>query len=347
VTRPRPTVHSTNEHGAFLHQAQEFATRFATCHGVVGVLLTGGVARGYADHFSELDVAVYLNRPHFRDWTQGGLAPFPEGDSWVEGWHVDFDYFCYEDEVQAKWEPLKRWDHSYALILHDPQSLMREMLARKAVLTEEEKRHLTSRHLVLYGEYFCNIVVPSWLHRGDLLAAHHCLNIALDSLIKAVFLANEELIPFEKWTLNLSYTLSWTPGNWREQVEQGMLVREISRAEVERRCTLVRDLFAECKERLIGRPREGLGAIEARKLEILSYVREQGVVSAADFDQRFGLRRAIQSPLFYLLRREMRGGEQWLVFDEEALQDQAAQDFESFLEWDRDLLRVLVVERER
>ena len=52
------------------------------------------------------------------------------------------------------------------------------------------------------------------------------MNTALDNLIEAVFLANDELIPFQKWTLNLSYTLAWNPPKWREQVEQALLVRE-------------------------------------------------------------------------------------------------------------------------
>jgi hypothetical protein len=229
MSRPQPTISSPNEYDTHFRQAQEFAKRFAACDGVVGVLLTGGVARGYADHFSELDLAIYLTRPHFDDWTQRGLAPFPEGDSWLDGWHVDFNYFCYEDEIEAEWEHTKRWDRSYAVVLYDPQGLMHEMLARKAILTQEEKQRLTSRHLILYGEYFCNLVVPSWLHRGDLLAAHHCLNMALDSLIKAVFLANDELIPFDKWTLNLSYTLPWTPQDWGERVEQALLVRRSHR----------------------------------------------------------------------------------------------------------------------
>lgn len=341
MTRPRPTVSSTDEYEAFFRQAREFADRFALCEGVVGVLLTGGVARGYADHFSELDLAVYLTRPYFEDWTQRGLAPFPEGDSCVDGWHVDFDYFCYEDEIESEWEHTKRWDRSYAVILHDPQGLMWGMLARKAVLSEEEKQRLTGRHLILYGDYFCNVVVLSWLHRGDLLAAHHCLNVALDSLIKTVFLANDELIPFDKWTLNLSYTLPWTPRDWRERVERAILVREVSRADVEHRCGLIRDLFAECKERLIGEGAEGLGAIESRKLEMLRYVRKRGAVPAAGFDRRFGLRRAIQSPLFHLLRRETREGQEWLIFDEERLREVAAQGFGGFLEWDRGLLRAL------
>jgi len=342
VTRPKPTVSSPNEYDIFLQKAREFADRFAACEGVVGVLLIGGVARGYADRLSELDLAVYLTRPAFEDWTRRGLAPFPEGDSCVDGWHVDLDYFCYEDEMEAEWEHVKRWDRSYAAILHDPRGLMEEMLAHKAVLSDEEKQRLTIRHLVLYGEYFCNLVIPSWLHRGDLLAAHHCLNVALDSLVKAVYLANDELIPFEKWALNLSYTLPWTPRNWQERMKQALLVREVSRADVERRCALIRALFAECKERLVGGKAGGLGAIEARKLEMLRYVRERKAVPAAEFDRRFGLRRAIQSPLFHLLRREMREGEEWLVFDEARLREYAAHDFDGFLEWDQALLRVLV-----
>jgi len=346
MTRPRPSVSSPSEYDAYFHQAQAFADRFATYEGVAGVLLTGGVARGYADHFSELDLVIYLTLPHFEDWTRRGLAPSPEGDSCMDGWHVDFDYLCYEDESEAEWEHIKRWDRSYAVVLYDPEGVMQEMLTRKAVLTKEEKQRLVSRHLVLYGEYFCNVVVPSWLHRGDLLAAHHCLNVALSSLIKAVFLTNDELIPFEKWTLNFSYTLDWMPPNWRGRIEEALLVREVSPADVERRCALLRDLFAECREKLLGPKTDGLDTIEGRKLEILRAVRECGAVPTAEFDRRFGLRRAVQSPLFHLLQWETRQDQEWLVFDEERLREYASRDFEGFLEWDQALLRVLAEEIE-
>jgi hypothetical protein len=325
-----------------LYQAQVFAGRFAAHTGVVGVLLTGGVAWGYSDHFSELDLAVYLTRPHFDEWGQRGQAPFPEGDSCLDGWHVDLDYLCFEDEMAAEWEHVKRWDRSYAVILHDPQGLMEAMLARQVPLGEKEKERLTSRHLILYGEYFVNLVVPSWLHRGDLSAAHHCLNLALDSLIKVVFLANDELIPFGKWTLNLSHTLTWTPRDWRERVEEALMARDLSKPDVERRCLLIRDLLAECRERLIGPKTKGLDTIEARKLEILRALRERGAMPAVEFDQHFGLHQAIQSPLFHLLRREVRDDEEWLVFDEGALQAFLERGFEGLLNWNQALLSRLV-----
>ena len=343
-SRPRPTVSGANESEAFLQQAQQFAARFAGVEGVVGVLLTGGAARGYADHFSELDLAIYLSRPLFEDWTRRGNAPLPEGDSLVESWHVDLDYFCYEDELEGEWEHSKRWDRSYAVVLVDPQGLLREMLDRKAVLDVDEKRRLTSRYLVLYGEYFCDVVARSWVDRGDLLAAHDCLNVTLDILIKAVFLANDELVPFEKWVLNLSYTLDWTPGDWRRKVEEALLVREISGAEVERRRALISGLLVECRRRLIGEQAGDLGAVEARKLAVLRAIRESGAMPVEEFDRRLGVRALIQSPLFHLLRREARDGEEWVVLDEERLRDRAARDFEGFLDWNRALLRALVAQ---
>ena len=342
MSRPRPTIRSPNDHAAVFRQARIFAQRFAVHEGVVGVLLTGGVARGYADRFSEIDLAVYLGRSTYEEWVRNGLAPYAEGDSCLDGWHVDFDYLCCEDEREAEWDHVKRWDRSYAVVLHDPQRSMQEMLARKAILSDEEKQSLTSRHLILFGEYYCHLVVPSWIHRGDLRAAHHCLNTALDSLIRTVFMANDELIPFDKWMLNLSYTLAWTPSGWQQRVEQALLLREFSPTDVERRCMLIRDLLNECRVRLIGSGREGLGAIEARKLEILREVRERGAVPGSEFDRRFGLRCTLQSPLFHLLRRETRDDEEMLVFDEERLEEHAERDFEGFLAWDSALLKVLV-----
>jgi predicted nucleotidyltransferase len=161
MSRPRPTIRSPNNHAAFVRQAQVFADRFAAHEGVVGVLLTGGVARGYADHFSEIDLAVYLTQSTFERWTQSGLAPYAEGDSWLDGWHVDFGYLCYEDELEAEWDHVKRWDRSYAVVLHDPRGLMRELLARKSTLANEEKRRLASRYLILYAHHSRNRLVKS------------------------------------------------------------------------------------------------------------------------------------------------------------------------------------------
>ena len=340
-TRPQPTISSPNRFESLFRQAEELTDRFRSCNGVVGVLLTGGVARGYADHFSELDLAVYLNQHQFEEWTISGCPPLPEGDSLLDGCHVDIDYLCYEQELEEEWEHIKRWDRSYALILHDPEGLVRDMLAQKVVLGETEKAALVSRYFVLYGDYFARVVVPSWVHRGDLPAAHHCVNIALDSLIKAVFLANDELIPFEKWTLNLSYTLAWLPAHWRERTEQALMVKEMSEGDIDRRRELIGDLLTECATRLIGESAKGLAPIEARKLEILRVLRERGSMPASAFDRRFGLRTCIQSPFFSLVGRENRADQEWLVFDEARLREYAVHSFDEFLEWDRLLLEKL------
>lgn len=90
MTQPRPTISSPNKYDAYFRQTREFASRFAALEGVVGVLLTSGLARGCADRFFELNLAAYLTRPHFEAWTRRGEAPFPESDFCLDGWHVDF-----------------------------------------------------------------------------------------------------------------------------------------------------------------------------------------------------------------------------------------------------------------
>ena len=160
-------------------------------------------------------------------------------------------------------------------------------------------------------------------------------------MIKAVFLANDELIPFEKWTLNLSYTLAWLPVHWRERTEQALMVKEMSEGDIDRRRELIGDLLTECATRLIGESAKGLAPIEARKLEILRVLRERGSMPASAFDRRFGLRKCIQSPFFSLVGRENREGQEWLVFDEARLREYAVHSFDEFLEWDRLLLEKL------
>ena len=94
--------------------------------------------------------------------------------------------------------------------------------------------------------------------------------------------------------------------------------------------------------RLAGARGQGLGLIEARKLAVLRALRERGAMPATEFDRRFGLRQALQSPFFHLLGRENREGQEFLVFDERHLQELAARDFEGMLEWNRALLRELI-----
>ncbi|MGA9349568.1 MAG: hypothetical protein WBW48_12315 [Anaerolineae bacterium] len=102
MTRPSPTISSPNKYDAYFRQARRFADRFAGFEGVVGVLLTGGVARGYADHFSELDLAIYLARPHFEDWARRGLAPFPEG---TPAWTAAGTWTSTTSATRMRWRP--------------------------------------------------------------------------------------------------------------------------------------------------------------------------------------------------------------------------------------------------
>lgn len=50
-----------------------------------------------------------------------------------------------------------------------------------------------------------------WIHRGDTVQGHAMLNKAATQLIEALFSANCEHVPHEKWLIHFSRSLAWTP----------------------------------------------------------------------------------------------------------------------------------------
>ena len=345
TTRPTPAVTSPNQFEAYFHQAEKLSQKIADRPGVIGVILSGGVSRGYADHLSEIDLVIYLDDRAYEDWIIQGKAPFPEGDSLVDGWHVDLEYVSFEQEVHEPWEHVKRWDRSYAIPLFDPKGQVQALIAEKAVFLEKEKERLNFQYFFLFGEYFIEFVVPAWIYRQDLAAAHQGINIAIDNLIKVLFLVNDELIPFEKWALNFTYSLHWKPPDWDDKIKQALLVQAFTEEDVRRRQVIVHDLLQACKQKIYGTDRNQLGVIEARKLDILKELRLAGALPAREFSKRFGERKALQSPFFQLVHREEREGTTWVVFDEAKLADQVSNGFNSYLDWDRKLLTALIAQK--
>lgn len=60
--------------------------------GVVGIVLSGGVARGYADESSELDLTIFLTPSTYDRWVNQLEAPVAWGDTIHAGRYCDFDF---------------------------------------------------------------------------------------------------------------------------------------------------------------------------------------------------------------------------------------------------------------
>ena len=215
--------------------AEEFASRFRR-RGVVGVVFLGALARRYFDKHSDIDIVVFKRK--------GVRLGVPrERELEYKGFLVDYEVRDYEDELRRPWSMEERWTFSHALIHYDPRGEVAKLLKRKVPLKEGERRRLLRESLswaAWYGWDFAD----SWVRRGDPASAHYCVTVALSLLVKALFLLNGQLVPPDKWLLREAAKLGMLPPNFAEIVREALLVRDLTREELERRKAAVAELRA-------------------------------------------------------------------------------------------------------
>lgn len=61
-----------------------------------------------------------------------------------------------------------------------------------------------------------------WIHREDPAQGHFVLNNAIKPLLSALFIANGEYVPPEKWLVHMGRTLDWKPQDWEQDLRSAL-----------------------------------------------------------------------------------------------------------------------------
>jgi hypothetical protein len=136
-----------------------------------------------------------------------------------------------------------------AEIVFDPHGEIKKVFSEKLKVPKD----FWIKRIAVCGEYlkwYCcppreevGTVAESWIERGDLVAAHYCLNYAVDLLLRIVFALNREFLPAPKWRIFYSYGLKWLPENCIRLLGEAMLVKSFSVKDFSRRLRAVRELW--------------------------------------------------------------------------------------------------------
>jgi len=236
-----------NQIGKFSEVAERLVSKISSYEGVSGIVLLGGIARGFTDKFSDLDVTTILGtddgflRTKIRD-----TALAEEKCSGIE---IDMELHLLEDIKSAEWDEIERWEFSKAKIVSDPEGETKEVLTRKLMVPED----FWTEHIAACAEYiewYCcpieesvSTIAEAWVERGDVVSAHHCLNYGVELMLKMIFALNREFLPPPKWKLFYSYRLRWLPEEYKELVKEAMTVREFSATELDRRLRALRKMW--------------------------------------------------------------------------------------------------------
>ena len=130
--------------------AEEFASKFRR-KGVVGIVFLGGIARGYFDKFSDIDLIVFKRR---------GIRLRIKHEDEIEYkvFKIDYEIVNYDDSAKSEWEMEKRWAFSNAKIFYDPEGKIRALLSKKVHLKNKERKWIIMEGIT-QSEWYCNCLL--------------------------------------------------------------------------------------------------------------------------------------------------------------------------------------------
>ena len=236
-----------NQIEKFRHVAEGLASKIASCEGVTGIVFIGGLVRGFVDKFSDLDIIVFLSRSDAQ--LRRRIYSLGLDEEKRSGIEMDLEIHFIEDFKRWRWDEVDKWEFSRARIVFDPEGEVRAVFEEKLKLPED----FWIKRVVLCAEYLkwhccpprkdVGTIAEAWIKRGDLVAAHYCLNYAVDLLLRIVFALNKEFLPAPKWRIFYSYSLKWLPEDYKKLMKETMKIRSFSVKDFDRRMRAVRKMW--------------------------------------------------------------------------------------------------------
>lgn len=247
MTRPYVNLKSENKINDFMLALQNNIKKFEDLEGVVGITLNGGMSRGYADYLSEIDIVIYLDRKNYELWNNG-KSPISLGITKIGKYLYDIKILNLDEEKQRLWDNVALWDLSYARILYDPKGEIKQLISDKLVNKPEP---LQAEGLLFSCWWYFKLTGDIWIHRGDAVQGHYMMNNAVTKLLEALFIANGEYIPHEKWIIHFSRTLHWTPIEWDRKIFEAMSTGNLSLESLIKRQEVIEKLWEEIDSYII------------------------------------------------------------------------------------------------
>lgn len=239
--RPMVALKTENRINEYMTALQGKLKDFEVLEGVHGITLNGGMSRGYVDHLSEIDIVIYLEEDAYNEWSNG-KSPVATGITKFDNYLYDIKLASLKEEKSRVWDNIALWDLSYAKILYDPCGEIKKLIEDKH---SRKPKALEAEGLLFSCWWYFRLAGDIWIHRGDAAQGHYMLNQAVTKLIEALFKANGEYIPHEKWIIHFSRTLAWRPEGWEQRLLTSMNTGDFSIESLIKRQSAIEKLWEE------------------------------------------------------------------------------------------------------
>ncbi len=189
-----------NRYNEFLSAAKTISEKISKIFGVVGILATGGIGRGFCDDYSDLDLIVYVDdkrKKKIEKYIAVGYLRYKE----IE---LDTPIVSYQKAKKHKspseyWSQTMRWDRENSQILFEVDNKIKSMLKEKLVFPDWEQKKLLRKYRQGVEEHL-KYDFEMWKKRGDLINLSDSLIRAAEHLILWIYAKNKKFQPYiPKW----------------------------------------------------------------------------------------------------------------------------------------------------
>ncbi len=248
------SLEGDNRIDSFRRTADEIVKSLSHFDSVEGILYIGGLARGFADNYSDLDLIVLFNNDdsYARDFLNS-LAAQHEDRSGIE---IDLEIYYLEDYLAKRnWDEYVRWEISHAVYAYDRKGEVEKRVKQKLHLDDDTWRSRVA-HPLVYISWYCSPpddYVPSmidlWRDRGSPLSAQYSVLYGLELVLQTVYALNREYLPAPKWRIFYAKHLDWIPDNFDEELHQVMLPAELTADDAKERAKVISKINSNLLDR--------------------------------------------------------------------------------------------------
>jgi len=238
-----------NQIRRFRQTAEALVSKIAPHKGVAGIVFSGGLVRGFADKYSDVDIIVFLGEKN--EGLRKQIRKIGSNEQKRSRIDIDLELHLLDDFNRLKLDEIDKWDFSHTDIVFDPEGRIQKLFREKLRVS----KGFWTRRIVVLGEYlkwYCcppkeNVatIAEMWVERGDLVSAHYCANYSLDLMVSMIFALNKEFMPAAKWKIFYSYSLKWLPAGYKRLIGEAITIKSLSAGDLNRRLNALRKIWFE------------------------------------------------------------------------------------------------------
>jgi predicted nucleotidyltransferase len=232
---------------------------------ILGISISGSLAYGSADEFSDIDLDLWLPEETYKKWiVECPLMDYlkeyspnketPTNISFLIRDLYKFDLTLLStDRIKKEvWKIEQKANRMNSIILFDTNNIVKNLLNEKIksearIFNDKEKYSVTEpnpeEYYIFYISAYLNYHIPVAIARKRFEQAQLNLNWALNLLIELLWVKHIKLFPYMKsrWNILEEYLD-------KEQIEllrEAMVMKDHSKEDIQRRRKVLRELFSK------------------------------------------------------------------------------------------------------